>query len=280
MSTVDPTVAATLGHATDLLTAAGCETPRVDAEILLAHVLRTNRAGLYAESRRRLSTAEDHELRALLDRRARREPLAYVLGEWGFRRLSLRVDSRVLVPRPETEIVVERCLALLAGSAEPRVLDVGTGSGAIALAVADEHPGARVTGIDSSPGALAVARENAARAGLDVELVHGDLFDGLPDGPWDLVVSNPPYVLPDEIGRLDPEVRDWEPRAALVGEGATETVAGSAYQVLRDGGCLVLEVAEDAAGRMAECLRSVGYREIRVTRDLAGRDRVVEGLRP
>jgi release factor glutamine methyltransferase len=280
MSTVDPTVAATLGQASELLAAAGCETPRVDAEILLAHVLRTNRAALYAESRRQLSTAEEHELRALLDRRAHREPLAYVLGEWGFRRLSLCIDSRVLVPRPETEIVVERCLALLAGSAEPRVLDVGTGSGAIALAVADEHPGARVTGIDSSPGALAVARENAARTGLDVELVHGDLFDGLPDGPWDLVVSNPPYVLPDEIGRLDPEVRDWEPRAALVGEGATETVAESAYQVLRDGGALVLEAAEDAAPRVAEYLRSIGYREIRVTRDLAGRDRVVEGLRP
>lgn len=280
MSTVEATVTDTLTWAAGRLATAGCKTPRVDAEILLAHVLRTNRAGLYADSRRALTRAEEDELRSLLDRRGRREPLAYVLGEWGFRRLTLRVDPRVLVPRPETEVVVERCLALLLGSGEPRVLDVGTGSGAIALAIAGEHPGARVTALDFSPEALAVARENAARAELGVELALLDLFDGLPEGPWDLVVSNPPYVSSDEIERLEPEVRDWEPRSALVGEGATEAIAASALGVLRDGGALVLEVAEDAAGRVAEHLSTLGYREIRVTRDLAGRDRVLEGLHP
>ena len=203
-----------------------------------------------------------------------------MLGEWGFRRLSLAVDRRVLVPRPETEVVVERCLELVAGLGEPRVLDVGTGSGAIALALADEHPGARVTGVDASPGALEVAGANAARLGVEVELREWDLYTGLPDGPWHLVVSNPPYVLPEEIGALEPEVRDWEPREALVGAGATEAVARGALDVLERGGALVLEVAAGQAGRVAALLGELGYADVLVTRDLAGRDRVVEGVRP
>ena len=216
-------------------------------------------------------------LEALVARRERREPLAYVLGEWGFRRLTLAVDARVLVPRPETEIVVERCLALLRGSERPRVLDVGTGSGAIALAIADEHPGADVTGIDASENALAVARENAARLGAEVAFERADLLEGLPSGPWDLVVSNPPYVSPAEIDSLAPEVREWEPRSALVGEGATEAVAEAARSVLRPGGALVLEVAETKADAVAALLRDLGYGAVAVTKDLTGRDRVVEG---
>ena len=260
------------------LEAAGCESPRLDAELLVAHVLGMSRAGLYGESRLALSDEERAELEQLVVRRERREPLAYVLGEWGFRRLTLTVDRRVLVPRPETEIVVERCLALVSGLDEPRILDVGTGSGAIALAIADEHPGAQVMGIDASEDALAVARENAERTGLPVELVRSDLFDGLPEGPWDLVVSNPPYVRPGEIESLEPEVRDWEPRAALVGKGATEAVARSARGVLRVGGALVLEVADGSAPAVAALLRELGYREVSATPDLAGRDRVIEGV--
>ena len=274
------TVIHTLEQSTSRLEDAGCESPRVDAEILLAHVLGTNRAGLYAESRRRLTESEERALESLLERRVQREPLAYVLGEWGFRRLALLVDPRVLVPRPETEIVVGRALALIAGLEEPRVLDVGTGSGAIALAIADEHPGARVTGIDVSGDALDVARANARRAGLSVALLRADLFEGLPDGPWDLVVANPPYVAPDEIDGLEAEVREWEPRTALVGEGATEAIASSALGVLREGGALVLETASGEARRIAELLRSLGYVDIGVTRDLAGHERVVEGRRP
>jgi release factor glutamine methyltransferase len=271
---------AALAAAERRLASSGCQTPRVDAEILLAHVLRTSRAGLYAESRRQLSDDDERALESLLVRRERREPLAYVLGEWGFRRLSLLVDRRVLVPRPETEVVVERGLARIAGLAAPRVLDVGTGSGAVALAIADEHRGARVTGADASEDALAVARLNAERTGLVVELVHWDLFDGLPEGPWDLVVSNPPYVSPDEIERLEPEVREWEPRAALVVEGATEAIARSSREVLGERGALVLETAEDEARGVAELLDGLGFAEVVVTRDLAGRERVVEGVRP
>jgi release factor glutamine methyltransferase len=222
---------------------------------------------------------EEKALERLVARRAQREPLAYVLGEWGFRRLTLNVDQRVLVPRPETEVVVERCLARLAAIGEADVLDVGTGSGAIALAIADEHRGARVTGIDVSMGALEVAGSNALRNGLALKLHAWDLFTGLPSGPWDLVTSNPPYVLPEEIETLEPEVREWEPRLALVGVGATEAVARGAFDVLRPGGALVLEVAAGDAQRVATLLRELGYSGVTITRDLAGRDRVVEGMR-
>jgi release factor glutamine methyltransferase len=271
------TAAAALSDVSGRLAEAGCESARVDAEILLAHVLGTTRSGLRVNGRCELDDAALARLDPLVARRERREPLAYVLGEWGFRRLTLTVDARVLVPRPETEVVVERCLARIARITEPRVLDVGTGSGAIALAIADEAPGAQVLATDSSKHALEVARENVSRTGLAVELVHSDLFDGLPDGPWDLVVSNPPYVRPDEIETLEPEVRDWEPRAALVGEGATEAIARDARRILRPGAALVLETAEGAAARVAELLQRLGYTEVRGTKDLAGRDRVVEG---
>ena len=268
-----------LDETSERLASAGVDSPRVDAEILLSHVLNLSRSKLALEASRKLSRPEEKTLERLVVRREGREPLAYVLGEWGFRRLTLAVDRRVLVPRPETEIVVERCLTLIGGLDQPRVLDVGTGSGAIALAIADEHPGARVTGIDASPGALELAGGNALRTGLDIELREWDLFTGLPDGPWDLVVSNPPYVLPEEIETLAPEVRDWEPREALVGVGATEAVARGALDALEPGGTLVLEVAWGDAVRIAAKLAALGYADVATTRDLADRDRVVEGAR-
>jgi release factor glutamine methyltransferase len=272
------TVGVALASIAGRLAEAGCDSPRVDAEILVAHVLGRRRSELVLERGCVLTEAQSAALEELVSRRECREPLAYVLGEWGFRRLTLSVDSRVLVPRPETEVVVERCLARLEGLDEARVLDVGTGSGAIALAIADEHRGARVTGIDSSEGALEVARANASRTRLAVGFRGWDLFSGLPDGPWDLVVSNPPYVSPTEIDTLAPEVREWEPREALVGAGATEAVARGALSVLRPGGALVLEVAEGEAERVAALLRELGYADVTATRDLAGRDRVVEAV--
>jgi release factor glutamine methyltransferase len=272
-------VARALAETTERLASAGCETPRVDAEFLAAHVLGLTRSLLALESARKLSRREEKELERLVSRREAREPLAYVLGEWGFRRLTLSVDRRVLVPRPETEVVVERCLARLSGIAEPRILDVGTGSGAIALALADEHPGALVTGIDASPAALEVAGANALRTEHAVTLREWDLFHGLPEGPWDLVVSNPPYVLPEEIDALEPEIREWEPREALIGVGATEAVGRGALPVLEEGRALVLEIAAADAARVAALLGELGYADVRTTPDLAGRDRVVEGMR-
>jgi release factor glutamine methyltransferase len=248
----------------------------VDAEWIVAHALGMNRSDLVAQSHK---VREDQAVWALVARRAAREPLAYVLGEWGFRRLTLRCDPRALVPRPETEQVVERCLELLRDIAAPRVLDVGTGTGAIALALKDERPDAIVVALDASADALALARENAELTGLEVELLHADLHDGLPGGPFDLVVSNPPYVLADEIDALDPEVRDWEPRAALVDEGQTGALVHAALAVLAPGGHLVLEVHEEGAGDAARLVEAAGYDDVKITKDLARRDRVVEGER-
>ena len=272
-------VARALTDTRNRLDEAGCGSPAVDAEILVGHVLGVSRSELALDTSRKLSKQEEKTLERLVARRETREPLAYVLGEWGFRRLTLGVDARVLVPRPETEIVVERCLARIAVADAPRVLDVGTGSGAIALAIADEHPGSRVTGVDASADALEVAGANVVRTGLSVELREWDLFTGLPEGPWDLVVSNPPYVLPEELATLEPEVRDWEPQQALTGVGATEAVARGACDVLADRGALVLEVAAGDAARVAALLEILGYGDVLATKDLAGRDRVVEGTR-
>jgi release factor glutamine methyltransferase len=255
------------------------ETGRLDAELLLAHALGRKRIELYTDFDRPLSTQELDAYRELVARRARHEPVAYILGEWGFRRLTLTVDRRALIPRPETEIVVERALAHLSGVAAPRVLDVGTGTGAIALAIADEVPGARVTAVDLSPGALELARENAGRTGLDVDLLLHDLRDGLPGGPYDVVVSNPPYVEPGELETLMPDVRDYEPEVALVGTGATEAVIRGAADALVTGGWLVLEVGEGQAAATAAALCEHGYIDVVTTPDLTRRDRVVEGRR-
>jgi len=271
------TIGDVLARSTDHLAGTGAEQPRVEAERLLAHALRMERVELYMHLDRPLASSELDDARALLTRRATGEPLQYVLGEWGFRRLMLRVDARALVPRPETETVVERCLALLEGADAPRVLDVGTGSGAIALAIADEHPGARVTAIDVSREALELARENAERTGVAVELLGHDLFAGLPGEDWDLVVSNPPYVAEDELASLSPTVRDWEPDVALVDRGQTGALVRDAARVLRAGGALVLETHEHGAAAVAALLDASGYREVRVTADLSGRDRVAEG---
>jgi release factor glutamine methyltransferase len=252
--------------------------PRTDAELLVAHVLGVGRSTVVTMIRCELDDAKRARLRGLVERRGAREPLQYVLGEWGFRRLDLKVDGRALIPRPETEMVVERALAHISELDTPRVLDVGTGSGAIALALADEHPGARVVALDLSPDALSLARENVERTGLGdrVELRQGDLVDGV-RGPFDLVVSNPPYVRADELSALQPEVRDWEPHVALVGDGLTEAIAAGARRILRPGGGLVLEVAENSAQHVAVELRRLGYDDVGVTLDLSGRDRVVEG---
>ncbi|MFL5931739.1 MAG: peptide chain release factor N(5)-glutamine methyltransferase [Gaiellaceae bacterium] len=264
-----------LREATATLQRAGVPSPDVDAEWLLAHVLGLRRSELHAAS----VDGELEEFRALVERRAEREPLAYILGEWGFRGLTLAVDPRVLIPRPETEIVVERSLALLEGVEAPVVLDIGVGSGAIALAIADERPDARIVGTDTSRGALEVAKENRKRVGVGerVRLVHGDLLAG-EVGPFDLVVSNPPYIAPEDLEGLEPELQH-EPPEALVGAGRHIVVAKAALEVLRPNAALVLEVGDDQSCDVSPFLVALGYQDVRVSADLAGRERILEGRR-
>jgi release factor glutamine methyltransferase len=252
-----------LAEAERRLAAAGVETPRVDAEWLVAHLLGTTRSGLAARV-----DDEVQGLEPLLARREVREPLAYVLGEWGFRRLTLRTDDRALVPRPETEVLVERALAVAGEIERPRILDVGVGSGAVALALKDERPAAQVVGVDLSADALALARENAERLDLDVELREGDGVEAAAEG-WDVVVANPPYV--ESLDDLQPELR-WEPSVALVGRGEHERLARAAQARF-----VVFEVGDGQARKVAEMFRELGRRDVRITRDLTGTERVVEG---
>jgi release factor glutamine methyltransferase len=255
----------------------GVPSPRVDAEILVAEVLGITRSEVYASSRE-LSAEEARLLESLAERRRAREPLAYVLGEWGFRGLTLKVDCRVLIPRPETEVLVERALEHLWPLPEPRVLDIGIGSGAIALAIAEEHSGATVLAVESSSDALALAGTNLVASSVNgrVQLRQGDLLAGIA-GPFDVVVSNPPYVAPDDYDGLQPEIRLYEPKEALVGVGLAERIAEGARRALSPGGWVLLECGDGQADGLAGRLEELGYREVVKTRDLAGRERVVEG---
>jgi release factor glutamine methyltransferase len=252
-----------LAEAERRLGAAGVETPRVDAEWLVAHLLGTTRSGLAGRG-----DDEVDGLEPLLARRESREPLAYVLGEWGFRRLTLKTDARALVPRPETETLVGRALALAEGIEQPRILDVGVGSGAIALALKDERPAAQVTGVDVSADALALARENAERLELEVELREGDGAAAAAEG-WDVVVANPPYV--ESLADVQPEL-GWEPEVALLGSGEHERLARAA-----SAGFIVFEVGDGQAHEVADMLERLGCADVAVTADLTGRGRVVEG---
>jgi release factor glutamine methyltransferase len=259
----------------------GSPTPRLDAELLLAHALGVTRVELYTHHDRPLNEPELAAIRELIRRRARREPVAYITGSKGFRRLELQVDDRVLVPRPETELVVDRALVLLAGAEAPRVLDVGTGSGAIALSVASELPGALVTATDVSDGALEVARSNAERLGIDVEFVHGDLLDGVAGRRFAAILSNPPYITQADLPSADPEVREFEPQLATVagpdGREIYQRLLGPARDLLEPEGVVVVECGEGQAPWIAGEMERLGYRDVAVHTDLADIERVVEG---
>ena len=265
-----------LTAATDALTAAGVDTPRLDAEVLLAEAMDRDRTGLAAEPEASVDGAAARRFGEMVRRRIRREPVAYILGRRGFRGIELRVDRRVLIPRPESELLVEVALELEPDS----VLDVGTGSGAIALAVAAELPECGVVATDTSGDALEVAGENAERLGLAtrVSFERGTV----PATPrFDLVLANLPYVREDELASLEPEITEYEPRQAVVagadGLESIAVVAAASCAALTDRGALALEVGAGQAGEVAELLVDLGFAQVEGRQDLAGVPRVVLG---
>jgi release factor glutamine methyltransferase len=269
-----------MGRAAAWLGTRGSPTPRLDAELLLAHALGVDRLDLYTGHERPLTRIETDAFRTLVARRGRREPVAYLTGRRAFRGLELHVTPAVLVPRPETEHLVERALAL--APPDGRVLDWGTGSGAVALALADERPDLRVCALDRDPAALDVARANAARLGREVELVLSDGFARLRGRRFDLVVANPPYLSEVELTGAPPELAH-EPREALLagptGLEALERLAREGPAHLAPGGHLVAEVGRGQAAAVTALWGAAGLRGVVCSPDLAGVARVVSGTR-
>jgi release factor glutamine methyltransferase len=267
-----------LDAAVDALAAAGVESPRLDAELLLAEATGRDRAMLAADPGRGVPPAAARSFGEMVRRRLRREPVAYILGRKGFRSIDLVVDRRVLVPRPETELLVELALEL-----GPRtVLDVGTGSGAVALAIADELPGCKVTATDTSAAALEVARANAEVLGLAarVEFLAGSVPEG---SGFDLIVANLPYVAEADWETLPPEITEWEPREALLagpdGLDAIRALLGHLTRAEVGTGAIALEVGAGQADDVAAFLVEAGFKGIERSRDLAGIERVVWGAK-
>jgi release factor glutamine methyltransferase len=274
ITTTAGSVREALDSAVDALQAAGAESPRLDAELLLAEATGWRRERLLAEPGAGVEPAAARRFGEMVRRRVLREPVAYILGRKGFRRLELAVDRRALIPRPETELLVEIALEL-----GPRtVLDLGTGSGAVALAVADELADCEVIGTDTSSSALDLARENAERLGLEgrVRFERGTVPEGR---SFELVLANLPYVRADEWERLQPEIRRYEPREAVVaGPEGIETIAAMAPAMavaLAPEGALALEVGADQAGAVAELLVDLGFGQVEGRLDLAGIPRIV-----
>jgi release factor glutamine methyltransferase len=264
-----PPVRDALDAAVTALAAAGCATPRLDAEVLIADALGADRSVLHAAPDRVITGGDARVIGERVRRRVAREPVAYILGRRGFRRIELSVDSRVLIPRPETELLVEVALELPRGA---RVHDVGTGSGAVALALLDERPDLVVSASDASPAAVEVARANGARLRLPLEVSLGP---GLPAGRFDLVLANLPYVREDEWDGLAPEIRLYEPREALVsgpdGLDAIRKLCAAAPAGTR----LALEHAPGQAAAVRALLE-----DARTLVDLADRERVTVGFAP
>jgi len=284
-----PTVRQALRGAADFLAKAGIEDAPTDARILLCHVLGCDHAALHRHPDRPLSEDRRAALQTLLEQRTRHVPVAYLTGHRGFRDLDLLVDRRVLIPRPETELLAEAVLEYLARVPSPLVADLGTGSGAIGLAIARERPDARVFATDISADALAVARENAVREGLQdrVTFIEGDweapLHQAAPPGAWDVLASNPPYISPTDYDALPPDVREHEPRIALFaagdGLGPYRRIAVAAGSLLKPGGLLALELGVGKAGSVRALVESAGLTAIETRRDYGGIERVLVARR-
>ena len=271
--------------ARERLKAAGIDSPAIDARLLLEVAAGVSRTEIITDPYRVLTAEVCATLDGYIERRSRREPVSHILGRKGFWKIMLEVNRHVLTPRPDTEVIVDSVLEAFPEYRHFNLLDLGIGSGAMALAILAERPHARALGVDVSDEALAVARENAARLGLEgrLALLRGDWTAGLGDETFDLVISNPPYIPTADIDALDPEVRDHEPRIALDGgpDGldAYRTLAPEILRVLKGGGAFALEIGHDQAGAVTAIMSAAGAHDVKVSRDLATRDRMVSGTR-
>ena len=265
MNSVAP-VRDALGAATDALTAAGCDTPRLDAELLVADALGVDRGALVTDPDRAIPASAARLIAERMRRRVAREPVAYILGRKGFRHIELAVDNRVLIPRPETELLVEVALELPAGA---RVHEVGTGSGAVALALRHERPDLEVSASELSPAAVEVARANSARLGLELDVTAAR---GLPAGEFDLVLANLPYVAAHEMAGLAPEIQRYEPHEALVAGAGGLAAIRELLEHAPSGNLFALEHAPHQAAAVRELLDGAQTRS-----DLAGHERVTTG---
>jgi release factor glutamine methyltransferase len=280
------TVLEIIKRTTDFLATKGIESPRLNAELLVGHALGRKRMQLYLEFERPLAETDLEKIRPLIRRRAAHEPLQYITGEAEFHGLKLKVDRRALIPRPETEQLVERVAAAMAAAVPQRILDLGTGSGAIALALAHAFPAAAVTAIDRSEAALALAAENAAGLGLAdrVNFLVSDWFSRIPPEPFDLIVSNPPYLSGEETAQTAAEVRGFEPIEALTadddGVADLARIIAEGLSHLQPGGLLALETGIAQHARLIELANRAGFSRVESHRDLTGRDRFVFAFSP
>ncbi len=283
------TVLEAIQRSSEFLARKGVESPRLQIELLLAHVLQVPRLKLYLNFERPLTDAEVDALRTLVTRRGAREPLQHILGSVCFCGLELEVNREVLIPRPETELLAERACDYVArlDAQAPILLEFGTGSGCLAIALAVKRPTAQVHALDISDGTLAVARRNAERhqVGERIEFHRGDNLTALPDGlRFDLLVSNPPYIPSGEIAALQPEVRDHDPRQALDGgpDGLQffRLLATEGASRMTPGGCAMLEFGDGQAEAVCDLFEQPGWRIEAVEKDYSGRARILIARRP
>jgi len=285
---VQPTLQAALAAATERLFQGSCDSPKLTAEVLLAHALTTTRTRLFVDATRRLDPAEAQAFEQLLLRRLAGEPTHYLVGEREFYGRSFRVDPRALIPRPETELLVTACLRAIPGDGGGRrALDLCSGSGCIGLTLLAERSGLQLTAVDISKDACDLARENAVllRVSPRFEQLCGDLYAplGEQDG-WDLIVAIPPYVRTGELRELAREIRDHEPTAALDGGSdglrVTRQIVDKVFGRLAPGGTLAIEIAEGQALAALELMRGAGLAGVRIAKDYSGLDRIASGQRP
>jgi release factor glutamine methyltransferase len=265
----------------------GIESPRLEAELLLAHALDTDRMRIIVEPNRELDDGELARYRDLIKRRRKGEPVAYLRGHKEFYGRSFRVDERVLVPRADTEILVETALTRTADrSMGRRYLDLCTGSGCVAISLAKERPASQLFAVDASADALAVAKENAVRLGAQIAWLFGDLFAPLEayGAKFELITANPPYIPEGELGSLSPDIRDFEPRLALSGGAdgldVIRRIVSGAPRFLRPGGVLAVEMGMGQASRVFDLFGEAGFMAVKIDKDYGGHDRVASGVKP